>query len=89
MKRIVNFFAPDAFDPSIEIASKKQKPVAQRTTSFFTRIFQHLAGTYAVLMQISNETETFLQAEEKKNRSGEKGNERYSLWPAKPDHPYR
>lgn len=69
MKRIVNFFAPESYDPSKEMRTKKQKPVAQRGTSFFARVFQHLAGTYTVMSQISSETETFLEAEEQKNRS--------------------
>jgi hypothetical protein len=72
MKRIVNFFAPDAYDPFTEIRSKKQKPVAQRATSFFSKIVQHLAGTYSVLSQMSNETETYLEAEEQKNRARQK-----------------
>lgn len=72
MKRIVNFFAPDTFDPATEIICKKEKPVAQRATSFFTKIFQRLAGTYSVLSQMSDETENFLEAEEYKYRRWQK-----------------
>lgn len=68
MKRIVNFFAPEGYDPFHEISTKKQKPSVQRATTFFARVFQHLAGTYAVLSQLSSETETYLEAEEQKNR---------------------
>ncbi|HEV7333908.1 MAG TPA: hypothetical protein VGN63_22935 [Flavisolibacter sp.] len=72
MKRIVNLFAPEEYYSSHETTRHKQKISSKRATSFVARLFQHLAGTYSVLSQISNETEKFLQAEERKKRVRQK-----------------